>query len=527
MKNSILIILLSSITSICLGQTCFTQATSTPYIPSGSGYAESAGSYNFRLRIHVLRDANGNGGQPIEKIQQALCVLHEDFLPHNIHFHLEDINYIDDSHWFNFDFENNYDHTIHYDQLEAAYNNSNSIDILLLPDNIGDFGGDAHDVGATTFALLGGEIVNEFVAYTSVISHEVGHLFGLYHTFHGKFTSPGGSECREFVARPNNPNNDPFNCDSCGDYCCDTPADPNMGFNVSTNNCQWTGSGSGPNGDPYDPDEKNIMAYSRPSCMEYFTSEQKNRMHSIISQKAHLLACTTSTSDNFTVFDLYMRDTPEDFGESPSPGIPTDAGPDIWVRNSNDGLTNLFSEQLVYDPNANPSFYAYVRVINRGCSDYDNTVHAGTLDLHWSLSGTAQSWPDNWDGTNGKGDLIASLPIPYIPAGESHIFEIPWHVSSEYVQSGQFDSRICYLARIEGITADPTVQNTNLYGDVKRENNLTMKNLIIRNANFFKTDNWVPLYVGGVEFANRDYDISITDKDLVYPILRKQKYACV
>lgn len=50
-------------------------------------------------------------------------------------------------------------------------------------------------------------------------AHELGHSFGLYHTFHGTFPTPADSGgCYE------NPNGNQTNCQSCGDLVCDTPS---------------------------------------------------------------------------------------------------------------------------------------------------------------------------------------------------------------------------------------------------------------------------------------------------------------
>lgn len=54
------------------------------------------------------------------------------------------------------------------------------------------------------------------------------------------------------------------------------------------------------------------------------------------AHQAVLAAQAMQSSD----IDLYMKDTPEDFGQSPSPGVYTDAGPDIWYRNNDDGEVN-------------------------------------------------------------------------------------------------------------------------------------------------------------------------------------------
>jgi len=75
---------------------------------------------------------------------------------------------------------------------------------------------------------------------------------------------------------------DGSNCGICGDYICDTPADPKI-LHVDPTTCLWDGttcSGSpvDANGDPYNPPVHNIMAYVPPQCMQHFTPGQGHWM---------------------------------------------------------------------------------------------------------------------------------------------------------------------------------------------------------------------------------------------------------
>jgi hypothetical protein len=100
---------------------------------------------------------------------------------------------------------------------------------------------------------------------------------GLYHTFHGLCGFDG---CAELV--------DGSNCSVCGDYVCDTPADPTV-FGVDENTCVWdgstcNGSNTDANGDPYNPNHSLIMAYIPPSCTpQYHTAGQAARMRAMIA----------------------------------------------------------------------------------------------------------------------------------------------------------------------------------------------------------------------------------------------------
>lgn len=90
-------------------------------------------------------------------------------------------------------------------------------------------------------------------------SHEIGHWFGLYHTFNG---GCGADTCAD------------------GDYVCDTPPAINPNYGCPTiNSC----SNDFPN---VDDQVQNYMDYSDDPCKSMFTAGQKARMHaSLVSMR--------------------------------------------------------------------------------------------------------------------------------------------------------------------------------------------------------------------------------------------------
>lgn len=88
-------------------------------------------------------------------------------------------------------------------------------------------------------------------------THEIGHWFGLYHTFNN---GCGTDTCSD------------------GDYVCDTPpaANPNFGCPTSTNSCS--------NDIPNIIDQvQNYTDYSNDACKNMFTDGQKQRMETTLS----------------------------------------------------------------------------------------------------------------------------------------------------------------------------------------------------------------------------------------------------
>lgn len=113
---------------------------------------------------------------------------------------------------------------------------------------------------------------------TSSLPHEMGHCLNLFHTH-----NEGG--CIEMI--------DGSNCTICGDYICDTPADPNLyqGRYLVDNNCNYIGTVT-QNGVPYNPDTHNFMSYSIPSCRNHFTPGQGTRMYNSLGSLNVLIPVT-------------------------------------------------------------------------------------------------------------------------------------------------------------------------------------------------------------------------------------------
>jgi hypothetical protein len=90
-----------------------------------------------------------------------------------------------------------------------------------------------------------------------IIVHEMGHFFGLYHTF------------EEVMFGKDNFVED---CNIAGDCLCDTPPDPGSGYEVFVNHslCEMKGF-SHDNGNIYKPLINNYMAYYKPCYMKEYS----------------------------------------------------------------------------------------------------------------------------------------------------------------------------------------------------------------------------------------------------------------
>lgn len=160
----------------------------------------------MRVKPHIIRNSNGQFGYSESDVQTVMENLYEDFSEHNIFFIWDcQVNYIDDDDFFA---GNKGSHLLFFE------NGSNSfIDMFFLPSShpslfsaVNEIPGNAFFIGGTAYYDNNIELIS-----TRVVSHEMGHCLGLFHTHHtGTSEQPA-----EYV------NGD--DCEERGDCVCDTP----------------------------------------------------------------------------------------------------------------------------------------------------------------------------------------------------------------------------------------------------------------------------------------------------------------
>ncbi|MEM0993359.1 MAG: zinc-dependent metalloprotease [Bacteroidota bacterium] len=92
-----------------------------------------------------------------------------------------------------------------------------------------------------------------------LLLHELGHYFGLQHTFETRF----GKELA-----------DGSNCETAGDLICDTPAEPYRSQYTIDFRCNYADTKRDSMGNLYRPDTRNFMSYVNAKCQESFTEQQ-------------------------------------------------------------------------------------------------------------------------------------------------------------------------------------------------------------------------------------------------------------
>ena len=148
-------------------------------------------------------------------------------------------------------------------QIETSYFEKNVINVYLVS---GLYNQSSADICGFTYmppSQNGSIFIKKSCLIGSSLTHQMGHLFNLYHTHETILGT-------ELVARPGN-------CNVAGDRCCDTDADPNIEGMVNTN-CIYTGTAKDQNNTFYMPSTKNFMSFSNDYCRCFFSNTQFQRI---------------------------------------------------------------------------------------------------------------------------------------------------------------------------------------------------------------------------------------------------------
>jgi PKD repeat protein len=230
------------------------------------------------LKLHAVRTSTGgSGGLSAGQISNLFTKLNGYYVNSGIEF-------------FQFGEVNNIDNDTYYD-LNSANEGG-----LAVPNDVPDvinvyfmntlITGGTPLCGYTRFPPSSDRVFTTYGCSLggTTLEHELGHYFTLFHT-HGT-TNTGTTD--ELV--------NGSNCQNAGDRLCDTPADPNLTGKVNAS-CIYTGVDRDANGQLYSPNVRNIMAYSRDACQDFFSGGQYDRIRNGYENgRSYLLV----QSDDFT-----------------------------------------------------------------------------------------------------------------------------------------------------------------------------------------------------------------------------------
>jgi hypothetical protein len=299
-------------TEFVLNQT-FSQSEINSGVTTLSNY-----DWCLKVYIHVVRTSGGTSGYTNNEVDQAFQTLTDGFAPYGITFSWDGgIHYIDDEYYFWPSGTDIFDQGYHED----------GIDIYLIhgPYLGSGYGYDSEIGGKGSFTQSAlyvagfNDEINNFLGISHVITHEMGHVLGLWHTHHGTVNENSPSlECPELV------NGSYLNRTVCGDYIDDTPADPGLRYEASfppypyiyrvNQSCVYSDAITDANGDSYTPSTNNYMSYTRLNCFEEFSPKQVIAMKYTIANTEHIQSTITQLCCN-SIFD---------FSNNPSVVCPSD-----------------------------------------------------------------------------------------------------------------------------------------------------------------------------------------------------------
>ncbi len=222
-------------------------------------YAQRGGIQWVGVFYHVITKDDGTGGVGLRKVFESHCELNEAYNQFNIGFYISGIDTIKNTTLWNFQ-----NQSLGW-QAFSQFNETNVCNVYL----------NGNLPGLCGFATFpnsapngGGVFMNAadcLGTATTTLPHEVGHYFGLMHTFD---TSYGV----EYV--------DGSNCNNAGDLFCDTPAD----FLDQRTPCPYTGTQTDPHGDLYSTviDESLYMSYFNDNCVYRFSPMEETEMNQVL-----------------------------------------------------------------------------------------------------------------------------------------------------------------------------------------------------------------------------------------------------
>lgn len=297
MKRLFLFLLLHAATVACLqAQEGFWCGTSTEpskwtetYLSNRYIYQKSNEVLYVPLTIQLVGTDDGQNYAPIKSVLTALCKLNQEYLPHQIQFFISG----------NFRFINNsnyYQHTSTNTgrQMHLQYRVANTINMYVVGD-LGDLLGYAT---STVGSGIGGDglvmVKKDLTSASTTLSHEMGHVLGLYHTFYGwegyehNYTenAPTIVNSNRAVERV-----DATNCETAGDGLCDTSPDYLKDRWGCNENGLSTIVQKDPIGTTFRSDATNIMSYADDNCVTRFTEAQVQVMRTnLTTSKRNFIA---------------------------------------------------------------------------------------------------------------------------------------------------------------------------------------------------------------------------------------------
>lgn len=307
--------------------------------------------------------------------------------------------------------------------------------------------------------------------------HEMGHFLSLPHTHNGWdstsweiWSDDNPGECAPNNAPSDNTPvelQDGSNCQTAGDFICDTP--PDYSFGISAGGCSWTEEVCDPSGDIVDPMEINYMSYF--SCSNQVFTE---------GQRMQMIADLTSPSRSYLSFDGGPDRTEPVTGvatlTSPENGSTTDYSNGVTLTWSDVPQTTTYYLQIAQNSGFTLQLKDYSDWQNGA---YISDLNAGTT-YFWRVRGyneysTCSDWSATRSFTTGS-ETTAVTEISEVE--EMTVSPNPVSTGANLAVNVQSSSRFTATIEVVNLSGQVlnTLQNQN-FGQGSTTVNITMDNL--------------------------------------------------
>jgi hypothetical protein len=405
------------------------------------------------VKYHLLSRVSTNTAAKVSNILGLHCRLNEEYADQNIQFYINDgFNYFENDGAYDDPGANN---------AALSFQKSNVSINVFVANN------------ATTSNNIPGTVTlgyyspgNDWIVLrkdqstysANTYVHEMGHFLSLPHTHNGwdqtswaLWSDENPNQCAPEFA-PSNPNSvvefqDGSNCETAGDFICDTP--PDYSFGISAGGCTWSQEVCDPQGEIVNPMETNYMSYF--DCSNQIFTE---------GQRAQMVMDLSSPARGYLTFD----------------GGPdrTEAVTEVAELNTpSDGATTEFSNGVTFSWSDVPHTTTYFLQIAQNASftlqtreyyDWQPGAYISDLDpntnYYWRVRGynefsTCSDWSSTRQFTTGAGTTAVSE----ISEVESMTVS-PNPVSSGANLTVSLESSSTFNATIELVNLNGQVLNT-------------------------------------------------------------------
>ncbi len=235
---------------------------------------------NVPVTIHIVRPTGGGGSFSAARVLDGICNVNSRFASASMNFFIAgDIHFIDDSDLLNI---TNYQMTTNMiiqhnvpRTVNIYYTNLSAMSLCGFAYYPNSGPGGSNNQGA---------VVMSFACSTptgTTLAHELGHFFALPHTFDQTSDDPLDPFDAELVTRSTSevlPRRN-ANCNTAGDYFCDTPSDF-IGYRWA---CPTAAFQTDLNGDRLRPDSSFYMSYANDICTNRFSEQQITAMRATLA----------------------------------------------------------------------------------------------------------------------------------------------------------------------------------------------------------------------------------------------------